>query len=98
MAHVRVKFGVECGLDVRRNLYNRCVPFAEDQQNILIRESLLLKPVAETEVDSLFVEVARIIELYTRVGKADPIQDKWVKAAILQNLPDRTVTQLSLQP
>ena len=37
VAHGRVRFGVECGLDAWRKLYNRYVPLAEDLQNILIR-------------------------------------------------------------
>ena len=97
MAHGRVKYGVECGLDAWRKLYHRYVPLAEDLQNILIRELIALKPLAETEVDNLFAEVERITELYMRAGETNPMQDKWVKAAVLQNLPDRIVTQLSLQ-
>ena len=52
-------------------------PLAEDLQNILTRELIALKSVAETEVD--------------------PLQEKWVKAAILKNLPKKIVTNLSLQ-
>ena len=54
-AHARVKYGVECGLDAWRKLYNRYVPLAEDIKNILIRELIALKPVSETEVDNLFL-------------------------------------------
>ena len=48
-------------------------------------------------MDSLFGEVERIIELYVKAGESDQLQEKWVKAALLQNLPDKIVTNLSLQ-
>lgn len=88
MAHGRAKYGVECGPNAWRKLYNWHVPLADDQQNISIRELIALKPVAETEVDNPFAEVERITELYSKVGETDPLQEKWGKAVILQNLPD----------
>ena len=58
-------------------------------KNILIRELIALKQVTETEVDNLFSEVERILEFYTKAGESDALQEKLVKAAILQNLPDK---------
>lgn len=97
VAHGRVKYGFEGGLDAWRKLYHRYVPLADDLQNIPIRELIVLKPVAETDVDNLFSEVERITELYIKVGESDLLQEKWVKAAILQNLPDKLVITLSMQ-
>ena len=57
-----------------------------------------LKPVNEQDVDNLFAEVERIIELYIKAGTdTDAIQEKWIKVAIMQNLPDRLITNLPLQ-
>ena len=97
VAHARIKYGVEGGRDAWRKLYNRYVPLADDLQNILIRELIAVKQVAETEVDNLFSEVERIIELYIKAGESDVLQDKWVKAVILQNFLDKLVTTLSMQ-
>ena len=96
LAHGRIKYGVECGLDAWRKLYNRYIPLAEDLRNILIRELMAIKPVAEADVDNLFAEIERITEQYMRAGEAEPMQERWVKAAIMQNLPNQLVTNLSM--
>ena len=43
------------------------------------------------------MEVERIFELYLKAWEFDPLREKWVRAALLQNLPDKIVTHLSLQ-
>ena len=84
-----VRFGTQGGLDAWRKLYNKYIPLAEDMQGILIRQLMSIKPVAESEVDGLFDEVERIRELYIKAGSAEePMCERWVKAAIMQNLPD----------
>lgn len=50
-----IEHGCENGLDAWRRLYNRCVPGADDLQNLLMEELMLLKPVSEQEIDSLFI-------------------------------------------
>lgn len=98
LAHGRVTYGVAGGLDAWRKLHHRYVPLAEDLQNILVRELVLLKQVDEQEVDNLFAGVERIIELYTKAGAdTDPIQDKLIKAVVMQHLPDRTIINLSMR-
>ena len=83
---------VQCGFDAWRRLYNKYVPLAEDLQNILIRQLMSLKPVSEGEVDQLFDEVERIRELYIKAGSVDePMCERWLRAAILQHLPDKIV-------
>ena len=57
---------------------------------------MALKPVSEADVDTLFAEIERIIQQYMRVGEAEPMQDRWVKAAVMQNLPSQLVTNLSI--
>ena len=84
-------------MDAWRKLCNRYIPLAEDLQNISIRELMAIKQVNEAEVDSLFAEIERIIEQYTKSGETEPMQEKWVKAAIMQNLPSQLVTNLSMQ-
>ena len=37
-------------------------------------------------IDSLFDEVARIRDLYTKAGPADDLSDRWIKSAVLRNL------------
>ena len=39
----------------------------------------------------------RITELYVKVGGADPLQEKWVKAVILQHLSETILINLSIQ-
>ena len=98
LAHGRVKYGVEGGLDARRTLYHRYVPLAENLQNIMVRELMSFKPLSEQDVDNLFAEIERITELYIKVGTdTDAIQDKWTKAAVMQHLPDRIITNLAIQ-
>ena len=46
-----------------------------------------LKQVSEHEMDSLFDEIARIWEQCIKIGSKDgPMNDKWVRVAMLQNL------------
>ena len=60
VAHGRVKVWVGGGLDEWRKLYNRYVQFAEDLENILIRELIALKPVTEDAAGSLLSVVERV--------------------------------------
>ena len=47
---------------------------------------------------NLFAETERITPLYTKAGTdTDAIQDKCIKAAVIQNLPDRTITNLAIR-
>ena len=56
------------------------------------------KPVAEQDVDNVLAEIERITELYTKAGtETDAIQDRWIKVAVMQNLPDRLITNLAIQ-
>ena len=98
IAHGLVKYRVDVGLDAWRKLYHKYMPLAVNMQNILIRELMSLKPVSETEVDQLFHDVERICDLYIKAGaEDDPNLNKWVKASLLQNLPDKIVTHLALE-
>ena len=79
-------------------MYNKYVPLADDLQNILIRQLMSIKPVAEQDIDSMFDEIERIRELYIKAGSDDePLCEKWFKAAILQNLPDKVVQTLAIE-
>ena len=57
-----------------------------------------LKPVQEHEMDNLFDEIERIRELYIKAGRDnDPMNEKWIKAAIMQNLPEKVVQNLAIE-
>ena len=72
-----VKHGLEGGLDAWRKLYHKYMPLADDLQNILIRQLMSLKQVAENDMDLLLEEIERIRELYIKVGSNDePISEK----------------------
>ena len=50
------------------------------------------------EIDQLFHDVERICDLYIKAGSEDdPNLNRWVKACVMQNLPDRVVTSLALE-
>ena len=56
---------------------------------MLIRELMSLNPVAEADVDNLFGEVERIRDMYSKAGTTiDELSERWIKAVMLQNLPD----------
>lgn len=47
---------------------------------------MLLKPVGEQEVDSLFAEVERIMEWYIKTdANGESMNAKWVRAALVKN-------------
>ena len=72
------------------------MPLAEGMQNLRLRELIAIRPVGEANIDDLFQEVERIRELYARAGSHDvAVLEKWVAAAIQQNLPDSVTTILS---
>ena len=84
-----IKHGVDNGLDAWRKLYHKYVPLAEDLQNLLIQELMSLKIVTEADVDQLFADIERIRDLYTKAGTdEDDLSDRWIRAAVLRNLPD----------
>ena len=98
IAHGLVKYGTEGGLDAWRKRCNKYMPFAHDMQNIAIREPMGLKLVGEADIDQLFLDVERICALYLKAGFGeDPKFNKWVKACVLHNRPDRVATTLALQ-
>ena len=93
-----VEHGVENGLDAWRRLYHHYIPLAEDLKKILMQELYALKPVTENEIDSLFMEVERITELYLKASiTEDPMLEQWVMAAILRNLPKQLTRDLALE-
>ena len=96
VANSQVKYGVCNGLDIWRKVYNRYVPLGDDLQNILIRELISIEPVGELEVDTLPSEIDRIIEIYTEAGPAGDLSDKWIRAAIMRNLPEKLTTTLAM--
>ena len=56
-----------------------------------------MKPVAENNVDDLFLGVERIRGLYVKVGAIEEgMCEKWVVVAALQNLPGATTKHLSI--
>ena len=58
---------------------------------------MCIKLVNGNEMDSLFDEVERIKELYIKAGsKEGPMCEKWLKAAIMQNLPEKVVQTLAM--
>ena len=91
-------YGVDNGFDAWRRLYNHYLPPADDLQQILIQELCALRPVLEHNIDTLFNQVERITELYTRGGKTDgAISDKWIKVAVLRDLPKQVTKDFALQ-
>ena len=69
------------------------MPGADDLQNFLMEELLFLKPVSEQEIDSLFIEVKRIMEWYIKADtNGENMNVKWVRAALIKNLP-KAITQ-----
>ena len=88
---------VSNGLDAWRKLYHRYIPLASDLQDILIRELYDIKPVSESDIDSLFDEVARIRDLYIKAGPSDDLSERWIKSAILRNLPKDLVKNLAFE-
>ena len=93
-----LEHGTEGSFDVWRNLFNRYIPLADGMQNIFIRQLMGLKQVSENETDSLFDEIDRIREQYIQIGsKQGPMNDKRVRAAMLQHLQDKVVQTLAVE-
>ena len=93
-----VEYGVDNGFDAWRRLYHHYLPLADDLQQILIQELCGLQPVTEGNIEASFNQVERITELYTGAGKADDaISEKWIKAAVLRDLPKQVTRDLALQ-
>ena len=82
-----VQYNVANGSDAWRKLYHRYIPLASYLQDVLIREFYDPKPVSENDIDSLFDEVARIRDLYTKAGPADDLSERWIKSVVLRHLP-----------
>ena len=75
------------------------MPLAHDLQNIFIRELVSFKPVNESDVDQLLYDVERIYDFYIKAGSEEDLNlSRWVKACILQNLPDKVVSHLVIEP
>ena len=56
-----------------------------------------IKQVTENDMDLLLDEIERIRELHVKVGSNDePISERWLRAAILQNLPAKVVQDLAI--
>ena len=85
------------GLDAWRKLYHRYIPLASDLQDIRIRELYDLKPVTEAEIGSSFDEVARINDFCNKAGPADDLSDRWIKSAVLRNLPKDLVKNMAFE-
>ena len=93
-----VKHGTEGGLDAWRKLYHKYMPLADDLQNIFIRQLMSIRPVNEGDMDSFFDEIERIRELYIMAGSdEEPMSERWLRAAILQNLPEKVVQTLAIE-
>ena len=56
-----------------------------------------LKPVSESDIDSLFDEVARIKDLYIKAGPSDDLSERWIKSAVLRNLPKDLVKKYGIR-
>ena len=53
-----------------------------------MEELMMLKPVADQEIDSLFIEIQRLTEWYIKAdGQGEAMNAKWVRAAFIKNLP-----------
>ena len=92
-----VQHNVTNRLDAWRKLYHRYIPLASDLQDIFIRELYDLKPINETDIDSSFDELARIRNLYIKIGPSDDLSERWIKSAILRNLPKDLVKILAFE-
>lgn len=93
-----VEYGVHNGFDAWRRLCNHYLPLAEDLQQILIHKLYSLSPVSENNIDGLFNQVERILELYTKYGRADdPIFEHWIKATVMRNLPKQLTKEFAMQ-
>ena len=91
-----IKYGVLNGFDVWRTLHHKYVLLAEDLQNILNQELMAFKHVSENEIDTLFNEIDRITDFYVKAGFAGELSDKWIRAAILKNIPEKKAIALAL--
>ena len=91
-----VRYGICSGFDAWRKLCHKYVLLAEDLQDILIQELMALKPVSENELDILFNEIQRITDLYSKTGKQEDLSDRWVRSAILKNIPDTIAKDLAM--
>ena len=86
------------GFDAWRRLCNHYIPLAEDLRKIFMQELYALKPVAGNDIDSLFLEVERLIDLYLKASVSeDPMLGQWIMAAILRNLPKQLTRDLALE-
>ena len=71
---------------------------AEDLQNLPLEELMNLKHVIEGEIESLFMEIERITEWHTKAdGKGESMNNKWVRAALVKNLPKIMTQHLAIQ-
>ena len=85
-----IEHGCDNGLDVWRRLCNRYIPWADDLQNLLMEELMLLKPVSEQEIDSLFIEIKTIMEWYIKAdSNVESMNAKWVRAALVRTCQRR---------
>ena len=96
IAHNLVKCGICNGFDAWCKLYNKYVLLAEELQNILIQELVALKFVGENEIDTLFIEIERITDLYAKTGTRENLSDQWIRAAILKHIPDKIAKDLAI--
>ena len=92
-----LQHNVANGLDAWRKLYHRYILLASDLQHILIRELYDFKPVSESDINSLFDEVARIKDLYIKAGPADDLSEIWIKSAILRNLAKDLIKNMAFE-
>ena len=91
--HGLVEHGCDNGLEAWRRLYNRYLPAAEDLQNLLMEELMILKPVTEQDIDNLSIDIGRLIEWYIKAdSQGEAMNANWVRAAFIKNLP-RSITQ-----
>ena len=92
-----VEHGCDNGLDAWRRLYNRYIPAAEDVQNLPMEELMMLKQIAEQEIDNLFIEIERLTEWYIKAdGQGEAMNAKWVRAALIKNLPKSITRHLAI--
>ena len=95
-AHSITQHGVNNGFDAWRKLYNRYVFLAQDLQNIFICEFMFIKPVSENDIDSVFNAIEFIIDLHVKAGPSGDLSEKWIRAVILKNLPEKISTALAI--
>ena len=96
MAYNLTSYNINNGFHAWHELYNRYVPLAEDLQNICLQELISLKLASENEIDVLFNEVERITDRYVKVGPADKLSEKWNRAAVLCNVPEKVTIALAM--